>query len=217
MTNAAETLPADLASAHAMILAERAARLSAESDRRVLDIEIERLKLEIARLKRERYGQSAERGARIEQLELSLEDLEETAAAIEAAAVSDAAPSQSRRKPARRPLPDHLPRLRVVETTGVPADRAKNSRSAAVPTDHQPLLLRSSPDGYVGVNSPTGSASILVADIVRTTCCPLLSSKLAKRHCASSTRGTETMISQNSAPRRQPAAHQRTRHPLLPS
>lgn len=98
-----------------MILAERAARLSAESDRRSLDIEIERLKLEIARLRRERYGQSAERGARIEQLELALEDLEETAAAIEAAAVSDTAPAQPRRKPARRPLPDHLPRLRVVE------------------------------------------------------------------------------------------------------
>ncbi len=115
MTDAAETLPTDLASAHAMILAERAARLSAESDRRTLDIEIERLKLEIARLKRERYGQSAERGARIEQLELSLEDLAETAAACEAAGVSDTAPAASRRKPARRPLPDHLPRLRVVE------------------------------------------------------------------------------------------------------
>ncbi|WP_425411934.1 IS66 family transposase [Magnetospirillum moscoviense] len=96
-----------------MILAERAARLVAESDRRSLDIEIERLKLEIARLRRERFGQSAERGTRIEQLELALEDLEETAAAE--AAVSDTAPSQSRRKPARRPLPDHLPRVRMVE------------------------------------------------------------------------------------------------------
>lgn len=98
-----------------MILAERAARLAAESDRRALAIEIERLKLEIARLKRERFGQSAERSARIEQLELSLEDLEETAAACEAAVVSDTVPAQPRRKPARRPLPDHLPRLRVVE------------------------------------------------------------------------------------------------------
>lgn len=115
MTDAAETLPTDLAAAHAMILAERASRRAAESDRRTLDIEIERLKLEIARLKRERYGQSAERSVRIEQLELSLEDLEETAAAFEAAVVSDTAPAESRRRPARRPLPDHLPRLRVVE------------------------------------------------------------------------------------------------------
>ncbi|MBF0323432.1 MAG: IS66 family transposase [Alphaproteobacteria bacterium] len=113
MIDAAETLPTDLAAAHAMILAERAARLVAESDRRSLDIEIERLKLEIARLRRERFGQSAERGTRIEQLELALEDLEETAAAE--AAVSDTAPSQSRPKPARRPLPDHLPRVRMVE------------------------------------------------------------------------------------------------------
>jgi len=115
VTDAAETLPADLASAHAMILAERAARLAAESDRRVLDIEIERLKLEIARLKRERFGQSAERGARIEQLELSLEDLEETAAAVEAASAGVETSSPSRRRPAPRPLPEHLPRVRVVE------------------------------------------------------------------------------------------------------
>jgi len=114
-TTADIPLPSDLAAAHAMILAERAARLSAESDRRVLDIEIERLKLEIARLKRERYGQSAERSARIEQLELSLEDLEETAAACEAAVEITEAQPQPRRKPARRPLPDHLPRVRVVE------------------------------------------------------------------------------------------------------
>ena len=115
MTNTAEALPRDLAAAHAMILAERAARLAAESDRRVLDIEIERLKLEIARLRRERFGQSAERSARIEQLELSLEDLEETAAAVEAAAETAEVQAYPRAKPARRPLPEHLPRVRVVE------------------------------------------------------------------------------------------------------
>ncbi len=107
-----------------MILAERAARLAAETeaaaakaDRQTLDIEIERLKLEIARLRRERFGHSAERSARIEQLELSLEDLEETAAAVEVAA--DVGTTEvrafSRRKPARRPLPADLPRVRVVE------------------------------------------------------------------------------------------------------
>ena len=115
MPDAAEALPTDLSAAHAMILAERAARLAVESDRRVLDIEIERLKLEIARLKRERFGQSAERGARIEQLELSLEDLEETAAAVEAAAETAEVQAHPRRKPARRPLPEHLPRVRMVE------------------------------------------------------------------------------------------------------
>ena len=121
---AQESLPQDLAAAHAMIVAERAARLSAEAevaaakaDRRVLDIEIERLKLEIARLRRERFGASAERSARIAQLELALEDLEETAAAVEATEEPMTAEVRTvgRRKPARRPLPDHLPRVRVVE------------------------------------------------------------------------------------------------------
>ena len=128
MTNAALSLPSDLAAAHAMILAERAARLAAETkvdavlaDRRLLDIEIERLKLEIARLRRERFGQSAERSARIEQLELSLESLEETAAELEAAADlragagDEGKTAPKRAKPARRPLPEHLPRLRVIE------------------------------------------------------------------------------------------------------
>jgi len=125
VTNALESLPLDLAAAHAMILAERAARLAAETeaaaakaDRQTLDIEIERLKLEIARLRRERFGSSSERSARIEQLELSLEDLEETAAAVEVAA-AEASTTEvrafSRRKPARRPLPEDLPRVRVVE------------------------------------------------------------------------------------------------------
>jgi hypothetical protein len=60
-----DALPADLAEAHAVILAERAGRLAAEAEaalakqtKRVLDLEIERLKLEIARLRRQRFGPS---------------------------------------------------------------------------------------------------------------------------------------------------------------
>jgi transposase len=125
VTSTPEPLPSDLAAAHAMILAERHARLAAEekaeevsAERRIMDIEIERLKLEIARLRRERFGPSSERAARIEQLELSLEALEETAA--EAAAADELTINTTtvrafmRRKPARRPLPEHLPRRRVV-------------------------------------------------------------------------------------------------------
>lgn len=101
-----------------MILAERQARQAAETAgaaaRLALGIEIERLKLEIARLRRERFGASSERSARIEQLELRLEDLEE--AAGEAAAPDDpiAVAGFARHKPARRPLPEHLPRHRIV-------------------------------------------------------------------------------------------------------
>jgi len=111
-----------------MILAEREARIAAEklaadgkeavAARLVLTIEIERLKLEIARLRRERFGPSSERAARIEQLELSLEDLEETVAEADAPSEPEAETGKvvsfTRRKPARRPLPDHLPRKRLV-------------------------------------------------------------------------------------------------------
>src|SRR5512134_704775 len=129
MTTVPEPLPSDLAAAHAMILAERAARLAAEAEaataketKRLLDLEIERLKLEIARLKRHRFGTSSERSTRLEQLELALSELEETVAAADAAqalrAAERPAPEQARRttarKPARRPLPAHLPRTRVV-------------------------------------------------------------------------------------------------------
>jgi transposase len=123
-----DPLPADLAEAHAMILAERAARIAAEAEaamgretKRVLDLEIERLKLEIARLRRQRFGASSERGARLEQLELALAELQETAAQADAASELRAAArspaghgTAAPRKPARRPLPEHLPRTRVV-------------------------------------------------------------------------------------------------------
>ena len=78
------------------------------------------LKLEIARLKREMYGRSAERTARlINQLELQLEELE-TAASEDAVRAEKAAEkttkvaSFERRKPVRKPFPEHLPRERVV-------------------------------------------------------------------------------------------------------
>lgn len=84
----------------------------------VSEIAVERLKLEVARLRRERFGASLERSARIDQLELTLEDLEETLAETEAQAAAEpearATTASSRRKPARRPLPEHLPCERIV-------------------------------------------------------------------------------------------------------
>jgi transposase len=78
------------------------------------------LKLEIAMLKREKYGRSAERTARlIDQLELQLEELE-TAAAEDAIRAEQAAEKTAkvrafdRRKPVKKPFPEHLPRERVV-------------------------------------------------------------------------------------------------------
>ena len=75
--------------------------------------EIERLQLLIAKLRRMQFGRRSEKLARqIEQLELQLDEL--ATAQAEPPQVpptpETAAPAGSRRKPARRPLPGHLPR-----------------------------------------------------------------------------------------------------------
>jgi transposase len=127
MKDAAESLPSDLAAAHAMILAERAARLEAEavaaraqaanSNTEAL---IAHLKLEIEKLRRELYGSSSERKARLlAQMELQLEDLEAAATEDEVVAEQAAAGTQTvrsfqRKRSSRKPFPDHLPRERVV-------------------------------------------------------------------------------------------------------
>ena len=155
-----EPLPSDLVTAHAMILAERAARLEAEARARNAEaevsgvrLEIERLRLLLARMRRERFGQSSERGARlIEQLELQLAELEEGVAEEEAAAEIAAPPperterSSHARKPARRPLPEtpaarahrlpgalHLPQVRRPgPQAGRGRDRDPGVRAAAL-------------------------------------------------------------------------------------
>ena len=136
MKDAAESLPSDLAAAHAMILTERAARLEAEAvaasakaeaagaqaDRSSHEALIAHLKLEIEKLRRELYGTSSERKARLLlQMELQLEDLEAAATEDELAAEQAAAGAQTvhppqRKRPLRKPFPDHLPRERVVIT-----------------------------------------------------------------------------------------------------
>ncbi|WP_084584675.1 IS66 family transposase [Sphingomonas azotifigens] len=81
---------------------------------------IAHLKLQIAKLRREQYGASAERSRRLlEQMELQLEDLEadasedDRAAEIAAANTTSVAPFE-RRRPVRKPFPEHLPRERIV-------------------------------------------------------------------------------------------------------
>ncbi|HET6521478.1 MAG TPA: IS66 family transposase, partial [Geminicoccaceae bacterium] len=104
-----------------MIRAERAARLAAEAAVAGARLELERLKLLLAKARRAQFGRSSERGGKlVEQLELQLAELEESAAEEEAAA-EVAAPTPERaersgstRKPARRPLPENLPRERIV-------------------------------------------------------------------------------------------------------
>jgi transposase len=123
-------LPDDVATLQAMLVVERAARIeaevkaqNAEAEARARALLIEQMKFTIAKLRHERFGQSSERGAALDQLELALADLEEDASEAEAAAQIAASAAAShkvevrafaRRKPARRPLPEHLPRERIV-------------------------------------------------------------------------------------------------------
>ena len=124
-----DSLPTDLASAHALIIAQRqalsAAELratAAESEAQCRALLIEKLKFTIRKLRHDRFGQSSERGALLDQLELQLADLEADAAQAEAVAqMATGAASEmmmvrsfERRRPARRPLPEHLPRERIV-------------------------------------------------------------------------------------------------------
>jgi transposase len=120
-----DSIPNDLRTLQAALVAERAARREAEARASGAEAVIAHLKLLIAKLKRERFGRSAEHGSKLlNQLELQLEELEATASedacAAEATASASAARSVTRRKPVRGPLPAHLPRERVV----IPAPRA---------------------------------------------------------------------------------------------
>jgi len=113
---AAELLPNDVAMLKAMLLAERQAHRAEVHNQALL---IEKLEHQIARLRHERFGQSSERRALLDQLELQLFELKEDQAQAEAAMPIDEPPTEAvqaftRRKPARRPLPEHLPRERVV-------------------------------------------------------------------------------------------------------
>jgi transposase len=113
-----DSLPDDVTTLQAMLRAERAARLAAEAEAQAGTLLIEKLKLTIKKLRHEQFGQSSERSALLDQLELQLADLEENVAQAETAAQMAAekivVPSFERRKPARRPLPEHLPRERIV-------------------------------------------------------------------------------------------------------
>lgn len=79
---------------------------------------IKHLKLEIAKLRRDHYGHSSERRARlIDQMEMQLEELEAAATEDEIAAgkaKTTAVAGFERRRPVRKPFPEHLPRERVV-------------------------------------------------------------------------------------------------------
>ena len=97
----------------ALVIAEHEGRLAREEQLRSREHEIEHLKLLIAKLRRMQFGRRSEKIQRhIEQLELRLEDLQAKQAASQATAESTAPSSNLliASRPARRPLPEHLPR-----------------------------------------------------------------------------------------------------------
>jgi len=123
MTLTADSLPDDVKILKAMVIAAEVKAQNAEAEAKARALLIEQMKFTIAKLRHEQYGQSSERGAVLEQLELRLADLEEDASEAEAQAQLAAAAAArakievqgfQRKRPVRRPLPEHLPRERVV-------------------------------------------------------------------------------------------------------
>jgi transposase len=118
-------LPDDITTLKAMLIVAAKRAHDAETRASTLDAEIENLKLTIAKLQHDKFGTSSERARLLDQLELQLAELEEqvsqNAAADEIAALPAASNGEQatsskdpRRRPARRPLPAHLPRERVI-------------------------------------------------------------------------------------------------------
>ena len=100
-----QALPNDVEALKAIVLEQRL-----QLDSRLA--EIEHLKLLVAKLKRAQFGRSSERIDRqIEQFELRLEELQSTQAELEPATKPQ---RKEKLQPVRRPLPEHLPRERVV-------------------------------------------------------------------------------------------------------
>ena len=113
-------LPDDIEALKAALLAARADAAAARAERSDAHALIANLKLEIEKLRRSLYGQSSERSRRLlDQMELQLEELETAATEDELHAEQDAAKTTrvgtfTRKRPARKPFPDHLPRERVI-------------------------------------------------------------------------------------------------------
>lgn len=127
MEAAVSPLPDDVEALKALLSAatrradEAEAKLAnAHAHQSATEAVIAHLKLQIAKLRRELFGASAERTGRLlEQMELQLEDLEADTAedhlAAEVAAGKTATVTAfERKRPARKPFPEHLPRERVV-------------------------------------------------------------------------------------------------------
>jgi transposase len=119
LPNDVETLKQLLLARDAELAQARAEVASARAEASSVEALITHMRLEIEKLKRDLFGTRNERKARlVDQMELQLEELEAAATEDELAAAKAAATTPvrpfTRRKPARKPFPAHLPRERVV-------------------------------------------------------------------------------------------------------
>src|SRR5215831_7814239 len=124
--SATDSLPDDVGTLKQLLLARdaelahaRAEVASARAEASSAEALITHMRLEIEKLKRDLFGTRNERKARlVDQMELQLEELEAAATEDELGAAKAAATTPvrafTRRKPARKPFPEHLPRERVI-------------------------------------------------------------------------------------------------------
>jgi transposase len=128
VTTPADDLPDDIVALQAALIAQRERAAGVEAELAVAKAKasedqalIAHQRLQIAKLTRELYGQRSERRVQlIDQIELTLEELESSASEDEVAAEQAVAKTTkvaafTRKRPARQPFPEHLPRERVVE------------------------------------------------------------------------------------------------------
>jgi len=138
VTNAFDSLPNDIATLKAMVVAARAESAAAQAKAATAVAQathaaanmssaealIAHQKLLIEKLRRELYGSRSERTRKLlDQMELELEELEASAREDEikaemahlASGRTTFVPAHTRKKPVRKPFPEHLPRERVIE------------------------------------------------------------------------------------------------------
>src|ERR1700716_2133216 len=123
-----EAVPDDIDALRAALIAERDRTTGVEAELAVAKAKasddqavIAHQQLQIAKLTRALYGQRSERTVRLlDQIERAFEELESSATEGESAAERAVAKTTNvmaftRKRPARQPFPEHLPRERVVE------------------------------------------------------------------------------------------------------
>ncbi len=161
-----EALPDDVEALKAALIvarAEAAAARAQQSDDQAL---IAHLKLQIEKLNRDRYGPRSERTARLlDQLELTLEELEARDRGSNLPPKwrrpkTTRVASFTRKRPSRKPFPDHLPRERVIATQDrrhAPALAARSPGSGEDITETLeviPEILESDPARSAEVHLP---------------------------------------------------------------